>query len=162
MPVQPSVEVEIRGGDHLARIAAALNEVGRVDLRRKMIRDLRRAAAPMVPKVRTAIRGIPSKHDGTLRNEMAKATRLQIRSAGSQAGMAIRVDGRKMPVGKGSLPALMEGRKRPWRHPVYGNREVWVTQPSHGYFYRTVEPMAAGVRVLMGATAAEIAREVTL
>lgn len=157
-----SVEIEIRGGDHLARIAAALNEVGRYDLRRKMIRDLRRAAAPMVPRVREAIRNIPSKHDGTLRAEMAKATRLQIRSTGSLAGMAIRVDGRRMPPGKGSLPAYLEGRKRPFRHPVFGHEDVWVSQPIHQYFYKTVEPMAAATRVQMSITAAEIAREVTL
>jgi hypothetical protein len=33
----------------------------------------------------------------------------------------------------------MEGRrKRPWRHPVYGNKNVWVAQKSHPFLGVTI------------------------
>ncbi|MEV6791243.1 hypothetical protein AB0M87_04410 [Streptomyces sp. NPDC051320] len=69
---------------------------------------------------------------------MSRATRLEVKKSGKNAGVAIRVDGRKMPDRQGSLPAYMEGTKPRWRHPVFGNQEVWVQQPPHPYFYRVM------------------------
>lgn len=154
------MEIRIEGGRDLARIAKELRAVGEVELRKKMVRDLRAAAKPAVGRVRRAIAAIPSHHDGTLRGEMKRATKLTVRSTGSQAGIVIRVDGRKMPEGKGSLPSVMDGRKR-WRHPVFGNTDAWVSQAAHPFFDKAVEPTKAEFAAAMKATSEEIARAVT-
>lgn len=157
--VDKNAEIQIRGGEQLERIIKALKDVGDGGLAKELKSELRKAARPMVPKVRAAIRQIPSKHDGTLRNQMAAATGSQFRSAGAQAGITIKVDGRKMPDGKKALPAYMEGRKKPWRHPVYGNRDVWAAQPDHSFFFKTVEPMGRDVQKNMNAIAERIAKK---
>jgi hypothetical protein len=73
--------------------------------------------------------------------------------------MTIRVDGRKMPAGMRSLPSYMEGRKRPFRHPVFDNTDVWVQQAAHPYFYKTVEPAGEEVHREINAIAQKIARK---
>jgi hypothetical protein len=140
------IDVEVRGGAELVRISRALRGVNNPELKKRFRRELRQAAKPLVPVVRASIQAIPSRTgDGSLRRDMSKATRIEVRTAGRDANVAIRVDGRKMPAGKRSLAAYMEGTKKPWRHPVYGNREVWVRQAPKPYFFRVVKP-AAGPR----------------
>lgn len=119
------------------------------EIKKRFRKELRAAAAPLVPAVRASIRSIPSKRgyspDG-LRGRMVKATRLEVKTVGKSAGVAIRVDGRKMPSGQKRLPPLMEGEgvqrgrrvDTRWRHPVFGNRNVWVQQDSHPYFFPVV------------------------
>jgi hypothetical protein len=158
------IVVEIQGGEHLKSIVRNLKEVGEGQLALELKRGIRKAAKPMVPAVRRNIRNLPSKQGkssragGSLRADLSKAVKLQIRTTRSQAGITIRVDGRYMPEGMKSLPAYMEGRKAPWRHPVYGN-PVWATQPSHPYFYKIVPEMAAGVKKEIDAVATRIARK---
>jgi len=128
-----------RGGD-LRRISRELRRMDNREITKRFRKELRAAASPLVPRVRASIRSIPSTRSYSpmgLRGSMAKATRLEVKTSGKAAGVAIRVDGRKMPAHMKSLPAMVEGKKR-WRHPVFGNRNVWVQQPSHPYFYNVV------------------------
>jgi len=140
-----SLSVSVVGGEELARISAGLRRAGETQIRRQMVTDLRRVSKPIVPRVRNAIMAIPSKHDGTLRRELARATTLQVRSVGKETGIKVRVDGRKMPGSKRGLPSRMEGKVR-WRHPVFGDPDVWVGQNAHPYFYKNVEPLSLKVR----------------
>ena len=155
------LDFSITGGEHMSAIIKALEAVGDGELAVELKKELRKAARPMVPKIRAAIDRIPSKHDGTLRSEMKAATRAQFRSSGNQAGITLRVDGRKMPAGKRSLPAYMEGTKPRWRHPVFGNPEVWVSQPDHSFFYKTVTPFGVEVKKEIDAVAERIAKKLT-
>ena len=149
--------IELRRSRDLQRISRELRGMDSPELKKRFRKELRAAAAPLVPKVRSSIRSIPSNRgyspDG-LRGALAKAVKLEVKTAGRQAGVAIRVDGRKMPSHMKSLPSMVEGKKR-WRHPVFGNREVWVTQEAHPYFYsalRVAGPASrrAVIRVLDG------------
>lgn len=137
--------VQLRGGDDLRRISRELRKMDDKELKKRLSKELRAAAKPLVPLVRTAIRAIPSSRaysaDG-LRGQMSKAVKTEVKTSGKQAGVNIRVDGRKMQNKKGALPAYMEGSKKPWRHPVYGNTSVWAVQPSKPYFYKTLRPKA--------------------
>jgi hypothetical protein len=137
------IDIEVRGGGELVRINRALRAMDNPEVTRRFRRELREAARPLVPQVRASIQAIPSRTgNGSLRAEMAKATRIEVRTAARDANVSIRVDGRKMPTGRRSLQAYMEGTKKPWRHPVFGNREVWVRQEPKPYFFRVVEPSA--------------------
>ncbi|NUQ99556.1 MAG: hypothetical protein HOY79_24380 [Streptomyces sp.] len=134
------MSIFLRSGDDLQRVSRELRHMGDREVSKRFRKELRAAARPLVPKVRAAIRQIPSGRsyspDG-LRGALARATRLEVKTTGRSAGVAIRVDGRKMPAHMKSLPSMVEGKKR-WRHPVFGNREVWVNQPKQPYFYDTV------------------------
>lgn len=138
----------LRGGDDLRRVSRELRGMDNKEIKKRFRKELRAAAAPLVPRVRASIRSIPSSRgyspDG-LRGRMAKATRLEVKTVGKQAGVAIRVDGRKMPSHTKSLPSMVEGKKR-WRHPVFGHREVWVNQTPHPYFYNVVRPLGLASR----------------
>jgi len=120
-------------------------------------------AKPLVPVVRQSVQNIPSKRgyspDG-LRAQMSKAVRVEVRTTGKDANVSIRVDGRKMPGHMKSLPSMAEGKKR-WRHPVYGNRGVWVTQTSRPYFYKVVRPAGAASRRAVNRVLDGITRDIS-
>ena len=98
--------------------------------------------------MRASIRAIPSKSGkGELRGAMARATKLRVRTVGPLASVAIQVDGSRMPWACGPSQSYMEGTKKPWRHPVFGTTDVWVTQQPHPYFYRVVRPLGLASRV---------------
>ena len=156
-------EFEIRGGRDLARIVRELRKTGDgKQLVKQYRKELRAAAKPMVPAVRASIRAIPAasgQHSG-LRQRMASATRLSVRTSGRKAEIAVRVDGRKMAPGEGALPAYMDGRKRDWRHPVYGTR-VWVRQEPHPYFDRAIAPIVPRSRVAIRLATDAVAKQIT-
>ena len=124
-------------------------------LRKELTTGLRNVLRPIVPEVRAAFKASPSMGHGgmsrvqasrtDLRALLAKATRVEVKLTGRQAGARIRVDGRRMPSGLRGLPKAWEaeGGAR-WRHPTWGNRQRWVQQRSRPLFYRIVAPKAEG------------------
>ncbi|MGZ0231110.1 hypothetical protein [Streptomyces sp. CPS1] len=155
--------LELRTGKDLARISRELREMNNRELKKRFGKELRQAAKPMVPAVRAAIRQIPSKRpysaDG-LRGNLSRATRLEVRTTGKDAGVRIRVDGRKMPDKARSLQAYMEGLKRPWRHPVFGH-DVWVKQDPRPYFFKTVRPLGLASRVKVNRAIDRVAKDIS-
>jgi hypothetical protein len=119
------------------------------ELVKELRTGLRGVMNPIRDEVKAAYRAGPSakgkagRRGGSLRGALTRATRVEVRTTGRLAGVRLRVDGRKMPDQMKSLPAYREGYKRPWRHPVYGDRDVWVSQPARPVFDRTVEPHEA-------------------
>ena len=154
--------IEVRSADSLRRISRELRRMNDREVKKRFSRELRAAARPLVPVVRASIMSIPSKTgDGTLRRQMSRAAKLTVRTVGKDAGVTIRVDGRKMPPGKGALPAYMEGTKPRWRHPVFGNRNVYVDQKAHPYFYRVVTPYGRRARRTVDKVLTGISRDIT-
>lgn len=157
------MQVTIRDAGDLKRINKQLRQVADgKQLRKELTGGMHKAVRPVVPQVKAAYLASPSKGHATssrarraqpsLRSLLAKATRAEVRLTGRQAGVRVRVDGRKMPPGMKALPRYWEGSKRPWRHPVFGFRgglaviNRWVTQPARPTFDRVVEPYAVPVR----------------
>jgi hypothetical protein len=118
------------------------------DLRRledgkELVRDLRRSLrailTPVRDEVKAAYRAAPSRRGsarrrgGSLRGQLAKATRVELRPTGRRPVALVRVDGRKMPTGKRSLPQMWEGEKR-WRHPMPQDPDLWVQQAPRPLF----------------------------
>lgn len=159
------MSIQLREGKDLARISRELRKQSNgKELRKQLSKQLRKQAKPLVPVVRASIRAIPSSRsysaDG-LRGRMSRATKIEVKTSGKQAGVAIRVDGRKMPSHMRALPAYMEGTKRRWKHPVWGNRNAWASQSAHPYFFRVMR--AAGPRARRGINAAldDISKKIT-
>jgi hypothetical protein len=138
------VSIFVRDSGDLRRISRELRRMDDKEIKKRFRKELRAGGGAARAEGPASIRSIPSKQayspDG-LRGALSKATRLEVKTVGRQAGVAIRVDGRKMPSHMKSLPSMVEGKKR-WRHPVYGNRENWVNQSAEPYFYQVVR--AAG------------------
>ncbi|MFJ4365061.1 hypothetical protein ACIP4S_13010 [Streptomyces chartreusis] len=158
-----AADLQLRTGEDLRRISRELRSMDNPEIKKRFRRELRAVAQPFVPLVRNSIKAVPSKQPYSavgLRGQMVKATRVEVRTVGRDAGVAIRVDGRKMPSKQKSLPAMMEGTKR-WRHPVFGNRENWVTQTRKPYFYRVVQPAGAASRRAASRVVDSISRDIS-
>lgn len=154
----------LRGGRDLTRVVRELKAMDDKEILKRFRRELRAAGKPLVPAVRASIRKIPSKRpysaDG-LRAKLSKATGIEVKTVGRQAGVAIRVDGRKMPNRSRSVQAYMEGVKSPWRHPVFGNTEVWVRQEPQPYFYRVMRAAGPRARLAVNKVMDQISRDIT-
>ncbi len=142
----PGRYLSVTGGRELRALARDLRgHADRKEINARLRRELRVVARTMVPPIRAAIMAIPSQGQNAargrrgLRQRMASATQVAVRTTGGSAGVKIWVNPRRMPPGQGSLPGYMEGEGR-WRHPTFGS-EPWFTQAPHPYFYRTVEPL---------------------
>jgi hypothetical protein len=164
MPSRRS-NVTMRGGDDLRRISKELRAVDDKTLKKQFSKELRAAAKPLVPITRKAIRAIPSSRAYSaagLRGRLSKAVKAEVRVSGKEAGVRIRVDGRKMATKQGSLPAFMEGTKKPWRHPVYGNTNAWVSQGPSPYFYKALRPKAGPLaRKAVNRVVADVSKKIT-
>lgn len=162
----------LRHGGELRHIARELRAMKQPEVTKRFRRELRATAQPLVPAVRASIRGLPSSRpystDG-LRGRLSRAVRIEVRTTGRQAGVTIRVDGRKMPNKQKRLPALMEGEgvrrgrrvDTRWRHPVFGNPDVWVQQQPHPYFFRLMRVLGPRSRVAVARVLNQITREIT-
>jgi hypothetical protein len=107
---------------------------------RKRLIDL---AKPVVAQVKAAELGLPSNRElgGTrkkkgatlgFRASLAAATKADFNGTGRGAVLHVRVSTSRFLAVSGrprTLPFYMEGRrKREWRHPVFGSKDVWVGQ----------------------------------
>lgn len=150
-----SVRVQV---SELNELVATLKMLGNDGAKRKreLDKQLRGAAKPYVPKIKTAINKIPSKglqpSQAALNNRKGKTLRrlfqdsvtIQVRSSsGKFAGVTIFMNPKKMPTGMKSLPAYFEQAPgyAHLRHPRFGNRELWHQQDVYqpGYFTREIE-----------------------
>lgn len=134
------------------------------ELLKRFRKELRQAARPLVPLVRRSIRGIPSSRPYSasgLRGQLGKATKLEVKTSGRQAAAVIRVDGRKMPNHSKSVQAYMEGTKPRWRHPVFGNTDVWVQQPPQPYFYKAMAAAGPRARKAVNKVMDQVSRDIT-
>lgn len=135
---------ELRRSRDLSRLSRELRRMDDREVTKRLTKQLRQAAKPLVPIVRASIRQIPSSRSyrvAGLRGQLSRATRIQVQPRGKKARVSIRVDGRKMPDHFKALPQYVEGTKPRWRHPVFGNRDVWVQQPAQPYFYKVLTPV---------------------
>lgn len=157
------IGVEVRGGKDLQRISRQLRHVGNGrEIRKRMTKELRASARPMVPAVRASIGAIPatSGKSSGLRRRLSRATRLRVSTVGRNAGVSVLVDPKKMPEGEKALPKNMEGLKR-WRHPVFGNRDMWVQQKAHPFFFRAVRPLGSKSRRAINKVLDSITKDIT-
>lgn len=157
-----SLQFRVTGTD-LAAVSRKLRKMDDKEITKRFRKELRAAAAPMVPAVRASIGAIPVK--GTsgstgLRQRLKKAVTLRVRTTGKNAQVSILMSTAKMPAGQKSLPAMMEGTKR-FRHPVFGNEDVWVAQESHAFFFPVVRKLGPASRVAAAAVVKGIERDTT-
>lgn len=76
-----------------------------------------------------------------LRGSVAAATKLQI----TAKGVRFVVSSAQLPESQKSLPRHLDSAKG-WRHPVFGNREVWVAERGGPWFAETLKKRAPEFR----------------
>jgi hypothetical protein len=154
--------VRVTGGNQLRAVARDLRVAGSPGrgVRKKMRRNITAAVKPMQNAVKADALAIPVKGPKStgLRKAIARGTKIKIRASGATALVRLFVDPRIAP-----LAAYMEGsdgaRAVRWRHPVFGNTDVWVGQSSHAYFAPAVRKHLPAVRKAVVAAVDETAIE---
>ncbi len=148
----------VTGAGELRRLASDLRSAGNLQsINAELRRDLMALGREGAAAVRASVRGTPSKGQSarrgraSLRGKIAAATESKVRTT-TRPGVIVWVNPGRMPAGERALPGLLDGQGR-WRHPVFGNTDVWRGQRSHPYFNRAVDPIAeklanAGDKVL--------------
>lgn len=107
---------------------------------KEMKRQLLASQRPFAPRVRAAILNTPaygSKHTG-LRVRIAKCVQTWVEIRGDLVSAGVEVNASRMPTGQKALPLYLDGKKAPWRHPLFGDRSRWYGQAAHPFFDRAV------------------------
>jgi len=118
--------------DALAALGRAMKaEADGKALRKDLTKELKGIISPIVSEARGAATGMPSaglEHDGEpLRSAIARRIVGEVRYSGRATGVRIKAKRKGMPRGFEHAPKRTNARGG-WRRPVYGNKEVWVTQ----------------------------------
>lgn len=151
--------VRVTGAEQLASLSKALRSVAkdeRKGLRRELYRGIMRATRPLKQAAQESARStLPS--SGGLAAAVARS-KFKTKTAGGGANVGVRI----LATGGTDIRAMDAGRLR---HPVYGNRSVWVTQSvTPGWFTRPMEAGAGRVQVeilrAMDSVADQIGRSV--
>jgi hypothetical protein len=125
----------------LARLVTALRaESDSNALARDLVHGLERVAEPALAAARSALFGMASSSDVLpgLRSTVAAHTRVRVKLSGKHPGVSIRSDKTGMPRGFANAPKRLNSA-RGWRHQVFGNPTVWVTQRgAPGWFDGTI------------------------
>lgn len=132
-------DYEVRGADDFLRLSKALKAAGRTELRKELSNSMKRTARPLIAKTRqSALQRLPQR--GGLAAQVAKEPqRVQVRTGARTAGVRIVVGKRN-----GGARGANQGRIR---HPVFGNRRVWVSQSvPPGWFDDPIRDSAPAVR----------------
>lgn len=146
------VDVRITGADNLATLAKELKRIGDNDLRKEMLRGIRTATKPMVAAAKESAHDELPKAGGL--NEIVARSKFstRTRTAGRSPGVRV-VAASGINVG-----SIDRGRLR---HPVFGNREAWVTQQvKPGWFTDAMNAHADEVRRELMAALERVARQV--
>lgn len=147
------VELRIEGADKLDLVASRLKRTGGAELRRELFKGLNRAAAPLKAVAQdSAQRGLPRR--GGLAARVAGA-KYAVRTRGSGRNVGVQI----VASGGANLRSLDRGFVR---HPVFGNRAVWVTQAiTPGWFTQPLEGEAPAVRRELVRALDDMAKKVT-
>jgi hypothetical protein len=125
------------GPDDLRALAKRIRKAGNAKTIRKQLNaGLKEGVKPALAATKKAALDLPvktGKRETTgLRKKMARVANIQVRSSGRDPGVRVRISRARMGDQASLVKATNNGK---WRHPVRGNREVWVTQTSRaGWF----------------------------
>jgi hypothetical protein len=143
------LDIQIKGAEDLRRMARALRQADRVDLRRELGKAMREAGQPTLDAVKRSAESITTrgfrkpgaKHPfakvvaphGT-RRKIAAAATLDVKVEEDNPRVRFRISEAKLPEDlKGMARKFDSGTS--WRHPVLGNRQAWVAQDADPWFW---------------------------
>lgn len=150
------VQVTVEARD-LAKLRARLKAAGEKGLTRELNRQLKAATEPVMQAQRAAARALPAhgnKHTG-LRTTLAANVKARVRSSTRRLGVSTTTT---VP---GTKRLAKHTNQKSWRHPVYGNRNAWVSQSlDPDWFYKAGLSKRAEARELVRRAIANVARQI--
>ena len=170
----PRADIRVDLGPRGASLKVVARELRGMDGRKVkgIFRDaLEDAARPYPARVRASVLAVPVKENGKhtgLRARIAQCVELSTGTDVKSAYASVWVNPFRMLPDYVTLPLYMEGVKESsrnhnysrWRHPVYGNREVWRGQDAHPYFYQAASPLGRAAGEALKASLEDITRKI--
>lgn len=171
------VAIRLQGIEKFGILAAQLKGPAGKQMRKELSKALRTAVKPAVAEVKATVRTLPvtTTSAGThgARARGTKRTAERGLRAAIAAGVYTKIDygnpnirivvQASLPADQAKLPRYLNDPKG-WRHPVFGNRDAWVTQRGKPYFeppiLRQRTAIVAELVKALDATAETIARSV--
>ena len=132
-PVVDRIRAEVRSskgespkGVHASEVERQLHVLSRagkrgVPLSERQVRSVQKRIAKMT----------------SLRESIASASGSSVSAGEKKVELAFKVRAAQLPPSQRKLPRRWD-QENGWRHPVFGNRNVWVSQRGHPYFRSTV------------------------
>lgn len=97
----------------------------------------------------------------SLRQSIAAAAASQVSASDKKTALAFRIKASTLPPSQRKLPRRWD-KPSGWKHPVFGNRNIWVKQTGHPYFAPTISKnksqVTTGVVSAMTAAAEKIVK----
>lgn len=116
----------ITGRNEIRRLIADFEEPIPAEVKKEIRALIRKRGNPILARIRA---------NASWSSRIPAATRLSQSLTGKRAGIRFVVNARKAPHAR-----PYEGLSgRVFRHPVYGNREVWRAERARPFFFREVE-----------------------
>lgn len=161
------MRVKVEGGEKFRRAAQLCREADRADLRRELLRGMRAAGQEILDDQRAEVRGLriqgqrfyrygvkrvtgedgtvqqvaaryrPNKRSTGLRERVANSLALELKSTGKARVRFVARPG-KMPDDERNMPRNLD-KPKGWRHPVFGNTEMWVAQQGGSWFWPPIK-----------------------
>ena len=120
------VDLRITGADQLKKLGADFKKAGAGDLRKEMLAEFRAEARPLIVDVRRSAGDVLPRRGGLA----ARVARSTIRAANRLSGSAV-----GMRITANNSISLRQVDAGTVRHPLFGNRNFWYTQPvTPGWF----------------------------
>ncbi|MEV1295776.1 hypothetical protein [Pseudonocardia sp. NPDC049635] len=155
------VWTKVEGQEKYKALARRLREASRGDLQRKLTRAIRAEGDPALRAVQGRFRTVDVTSEGPggsssgLRARVAAATRISILGS----GIRIRVEPKRVDPRHGRTLSFGVNGKY-WRHPVFGNTQVWTGQRGQEVFYSTLQRFETRWRAGIERAMDEIARQI--
>lgn len=142
------------GARELEIVARRLKETGNSGLKKELLAGIRKEGKETVKDIKKSAADVLP-HAGGLAELVSRSSYgIRTRLTGNSVGVSIKGTSRSVK----SLRALNAGRLR---HPVFGNRDVWVEQSVEpGWFDKPVERDADNIRQGIDRVLADIARKI--
>lgn len=135
------VDLKVKGAEDFYRASKALKSAGETELRKELTAGMKTGAKPLIGKAKaSALRSIP-KRGGLAALVAREPMRVQVRTGAKTAGVRI-VVGKRRGAARATNAGLL-------RHPVFGNRQVFVEQPvpqARGWFDDEMTRQAPSIR----------------
>lgn len=128
-------------------ITMLTRELGKVpiELRRRLRPALRDSAADIVSDMKSR---------ASYSSRIPGAIRLSVSFAKRRGGVHIRVNSKRAPHARVLERGNDGSRSTTFRHPVFGDKEVWVSQPTQPFFFPAIQAGRAGMRRKIAAAVA--------
>jgi hypothetical protein len=117
-------------------------DASQIEFLLEQFRDVPKELRPAIRKaVKSAADSFVSdvKADASWSSRIPNAVRIFTSFSQSRPGVRVRVDSKRAPHARPYEGLAPGGNRSAFRHPVYGNRDAWVTQSTRPFFRPNVE-----------------------